>query len=345
MTLPQTDVTVMNARPSTASPAPSGALSAASLSRFMRRLSADFWREFMFFFTEHVPPVVLWTKPFFLWFAWRYSRVLRHATLTNARRLRPAATEEERYALARSIVDSAYLSIYELGRAVRLSREKLRACIDDIQGIDNYLAARRAGRGAIIATAHLGPFEVGATAILDRERHVHVVFRRDEFTRFDRIRSQLRTQLGIVEAPIDDGWAIWLRLRDALQRDEVVLIQADRVMPGQKGVPVPFLGGHLLMPLGPIKLARAAGAPLIPIFSVRTSVGRVRVVIEAPIDVTGDDPAAVGSRRAPPALLKLANVIERHVAAHPEQWMMFEPAWCEDRDAGAGPSSTHTSAR
>jgi hypothetical protein len=28
---------------------------------------------------------------------------------------------------------------------------------------------------------------------------------------------------------------MWLRLREALQRDEVVMMQADRVMPGQKG--------------------------------------------------------------------------------------------------------------
>ena len=34
-------------------------------------------------------------------------------------------------------------------------------------------------------------------------------------------------------------------------------MQADRVMPGQKGQAVPFFSGHTLLPTGPIKLAIA----------------------------------------------------------------------------------------
>lgn len=298
----------------------------------VRRFSADFWREFMFWWTEHAPIVVLWTGPFFLWFAWRYSRVLRAGTLANAKRLLgPDADEASQVALARSVVNNAYITIYELGRAVRLSREALRACIVDVQGEESYLAARRHGKGAIIVTAHIGSFEVGAAALLDRETRVHVVFRRDEFARFERLRSRLRQRLGVDEAAINDGWSIWMRMRDALLADEVVMIQADRVMPGQKGVPVPFFDGHLPMPVGPIKLALATGAPIIPVFSFRAAVGKVRVVIEEPIFVSRDAACPAGSDVVATALRRLAKIIERQIAAHPDQWLMLEPAWCEDQ--------------
>ena len=33
-----------------------------------------------------------------------------------------------------------------------------------------------------------------------------------------------------------------------------------------------------------------------------------------------------------PALLRVARAIERQVAAHPDQWAMYERAWCEDRE-------------
>jgi KDO2-lipid IV(A) lauroyltransferase len=177
-------------------------------------------------------------------------------------------------------------------------------------------------RGAIIATAHLGSFEAGAAAIVDRERAVHVVFKRDE-TRFEKVRTTLRRKLGVAEAPVDEGWPLWLRLREALQRDEVVMVQADRVMPGQKGFSVPFLHGRLLLPTGPVKLAIASGAPIVPVFAVRTAEHRIRIHVE-PAIIVGDDQHA--------SLLKLAGVLERYVRAYPEQWLLFHNAFCEDAE-------------
>ena len=41
----------------------------------------------------------------------------------------------------------------------------------------------------------------------------------------------------------------------------------------------------------------------------------------------GVDPAGFGVH---PALLQLARVLEKHVTEHPEQWLMLQPAFCED---------------
>jgi KDO2-lipid IV(A) lauroyltransferase len=177
----------------------------------------------------------------------------------------------------------------------------------------------------------MGSFEAGIAALLKNEpKPVHVVFKRDARGRFEEIRRSLRQRLGVHEAAIDDGWSIWVGLRDALTRDEVVVMQGDRVMPGQKGQAVPFLHGHLLMPNGPIKLAIASGAPLIPIFSVRTPDGRIAIRIEDAIHV---DPAAEPVRGVHPALLQLTTVIERYIRQYPEQWLLLQPAFCEDADA------------
>ena len=72
---------------------------------------------------------------------------------------------------------------------------------------------------------------------------IHVVFQRDDRASFDRLRSKLRSKLGVAEAAIDDGWSIWGRIcGKSLEADEVVLIQGDRVMPGQRGVSHAFPG-------------------------------------------------------------------------------------------------------
>src|SRR5439155_19959391 len=124
-------------------------------------------------------------------------------------------------------------------------------------------------------------------------------------------------KLGVIEAPIDDGLALWLRLREALLRDEVVMMHADRVIMGQKGCKVPFLHGHLLLPTGAIRLAMASGAPIIPALVIRRPDGRVRIHIEPHITVepSDEDPH--------PALLSFAATLEKYVRDYPEQWLLF----------------------
>ncbi len=303
----------------------------AQASSRLGRASANFWREFMYFWVAHWPPFVLLTRPFFLFFALRFSKELRDGPTANARRfLGPRASDAEVEKLRRAIVRSAYTSIYELGKAARSTPAQLRAWIERTDGAEHYHAVRKSGKGAILVTAHIGPFEVGMSALVEHERKIHVVFQRDERASFDRLRSKLRSKLGVAEAAIGDDWSIWGRLREALEADEVVLIQGDRVMPGQRGVPVPFLGGHVLLPTGSIKLAMLTGSPIIPVFSVRTRVGRCRVIIDEPIFVSRESGPVDANH---PALLRIAKAIERQVAAHPDQWAVYERAWCEDRES------------
>ncbi len=166
-------------------------------------------------------------------------------------------------------------------------------------------------------------------ALTDREKRVHVVFQQDVFDAFDGIRDRLHRKLGVIDARIEGGLNVWMALRDALQNDEAVLIQADRVMPGRRGVAVPFLGGHVELPVGPVKLAALSGAPIIPVFAVRRPDRRIKLIIEPAIDV-GPSERVIGHGEPQPSLLKLAAVLERLVTQYPDQWLMLHEVWIED---------------
>jgi len=232
------------------------------------------------------------------------------------------------------MVASFYDFLTDMGRHQGRDAESLRSEIESAQGVENYFEARKAGKGAIVVTAHIGSFEVGAAAMRKTEPHVHVVFQRDPMRLFESLRAEQHRALGLIEAPVepgrgDDTWNVWLKLRDALREDHVVLLQGDRVMPGQRGRKVPFMGGHVMLPPGPVKLAMATGAPIIPVCSPRLPDGRVRIVMGEPIWVGEED--GEGTHGGPhPAELRLAKVIEGWVRAYPEQWMMVQRVWCED---------------
>ncbi len=292
----------------------------------LRCACASFWLNGMFYGSRVAPRAVRHVKGFFLWGAWGCSRHLQEETILNAKHLLgEGSTIDQRRALGREVVGSFYDFICEIGRTTKMGREQLLAQIAEISGKERYLKMREAKKGAIIATAHMGSFEVGMAAVQVVESHINVVFQRDSFPLFERLRSEFRNRLGIKEAAVDDGWAMWMRLRDALQADEVVAIQADRVMPGQVGVKVPFLDGHSLFPEGPAKLAAITGSPIVPVFTVRQADGRVRIFIEEAIWVEEASEAAIAS-----AIAKIAEVVGRYVQQYPEQWLVVNRAWCED---------------
>ena len=223
----------------------------------------------------------------------------------------------------RQVVASFYDFVHDVARAANESPDQLRARVVTVDGHDEYRALRARGGGAVLATAHMGSFEVGLAALRAVEPDVHVVFKRDAYDGFEHLRRRVRRTLGVHEAAIDDGWPALFALRDALHRDGVVVMQADRAMPGQKSATVPLLGGHVRLPLGPIKLAQAAGSPVVPVFTVREGPGRFRVCLEPAIDPTADD-----------ALERLAAAIARFVAKYPTQWLVLHEAFVEDERSG-----------
>jgi KDO2-lipid IV(A) lauroyltransferase len=171
----------------------------------------------------------------------------------------------------------------------------------------------------------MGSFEVGIAALLEHEKHLHVVFRRDAYGLFEQTRSALRRQLGVNEVCVDDGLSTWIELRDALKNDHVVLVQGDRVMLGQKGARMPFMDGHMMLPTGPAKLALASGAPIVPIFSIRKPNGKLRLFVEKPIWVQSAEQIHV-------AMAHFAEILESYLRRYPDQWLMIHRAWCEDSD-------------
>ena len=261
---------------------------------------------------------------------------MRRSTAANARRLFAAPSWIVLYRYGVGVVGSFYAFVIDVAEASGLSRLAIESRIARIEGAEQYRRMRESGRGAVLVTAHMGSFEVGLAALRQVEPGVHVVFKRDAFGGFEALRSNLRARLGVQEAAIDDGWGTLTRLRDALAADEVVVVQGDRAFPGQRTAIVPFVGGHLAIPAGPATLARLHDSPIVPTFVVREPDGRFVVHLLEPIFV--GDRADSPDDGVDSAIHAIAAAIERFVIAQPEQWLVLEPAFVEDR-ARAAPAT------
>jgi len=304
----------------------------------IRRMAASFWMNYMFFSLNHFPWWVRASKYVYFWFAFRFSHQIRQSTLANAARiLGPDSTPKQRLVLAKRTFSNFYDFIYDVGICARLDVKQLRQRVDAVEGRQHYLDARKAGKGAIVVSAHMGSFETAVSALLDIEKRIHLVYSRNaELSRFEQVRAILRKRLGVVEHALDNGWNMWVELRDALRADECVVLQADRVLPGQKGLKVPLLHGHILLPTGAVKLALASGAPILPTFCIRQPNGHVRLFTEPAIYPSEDDGGAA-------AMNSIAASLAKFVKAYPEQWLLLRPAFCEDTRSDDQPAPQQSS--
>lgn len=305
---------------------------AASTSGQDRFLSLLFW------FAEHLPRVLGSLAPGIGALVWMISPGLRAAVRSNLKRVVTEA-DVNRDTIGRRVVANFVRFVADLGEAQRVSPAALVARATTIDGAEHYEAALAMGRGLIVATAHLGSFEVGLAVTASKSSDTHVVFATDPFPRFDRLRRQLREKLGVHEARAEGGWLMWGELRDALERGEVVVLQADRVMPGQKGKLAVLCGEPAEMPTGPVRLAQLTGAPILPVFAVRTYRNEIKLIIDEPIFVSDDGD---GRDTQPKALQLLADVMGKQIQAYPEQWLMLHPVWGHDASEPGGERSLNT---
>jgi lauroyl/myristoyl acyltransferase len=286
------------------------------------------WLRALFFLAPRFPALLRLVRPLVAHGAYWASPHIRRVTALNARRILPRPGPTTRYRYAVDLVAQFFDVVVDIARSRGEPPERLAARIARVEGEPAYLASRASRRGAILATAHFGSFEAGLGALRRVEPKVNVVFKRDAFGAFDRIRSEMRATLGVRELAIDDGWQTLMALRACLEANEVVVMQADRAMPGQRSQHVRVLGGHLALPVGPVTLARLTGSPIVPVFAVPTRGGRFAVHLLPPIEVDPDAPLIDGVE---PALIEVGRAIERFVAERPECWLVLEPAFVEDR--------------
>ena len=251
------------------------------------------------------------------------ARKTRVAMFDNARHLLgPASSLAQREKLVRAMMGSWCRFLVDMFRFQRVSQRQILAAQPRFEGLGAYQVARKAKRGAILVTAHLGNWEYGAVLLHFLDEVLHIVFQPDPNPVVRRVFSFQREVKSVKEVRIEGDPFVWVGLRGALKRDEVVLIQGDRTL-GDGGRVEPFMDGFARFPEGPVRLAIASGAPLIPVFVLRDQAG-LRVHICRPMF-----PDAPGVTEET-LMRHMVKSIEDVVRRHPDQWLMPHRFWIEE---------------
>lgn len=172
-------------------------------------------------------------------------------------------------------------------------------------------AARRAGRGVLVLTLHLGPHERALRRAAERLGGLTVVGRP-----LPRLVAQSvlrgRRRAGVVTLPPRGALGESLR---RLARREVVVLVLDQHTPGRSGCFVPFFGREAATSAGLAWLAARTGAPVIPVEPFFGAGGRTVIRAHPPL------PPASRQAELRALTASYTQVLEAMVRRHPTQWL------------------------
>ncbi len=183
------------------------------------------------------------------------------------------------------------------------------------------------GRGVVLASLHLGNFELCGRIIATQCQLLDVV-KPQRNLYFEAYLNRKRNQHHIATVPMDRaGPAVLAHLR----KGHVVSLLLDQAA-GNKGVVVDFLGQAASTWPGAARLSLQTGCPVLPVCLARTPGGRHELEF-GPLLEPETLPA---SQRNVTAYTRLITAeLEHFVRRHPEQWFWVHRRW----KGVAGPSS------
>jgi len=189
-----------------------------------------------------------------------------------------------------------------------------------IENIDRIDQALKKGKGAIIMTAHIGNWELGAVllnmlgyqlmavALPHKERPVNDLF------------NHQREVHGITVVATNNAIR---KCMEHLKSNKIIAIVGDRDFTVKGGELVDFLGDRALIPKGTAIFSKKTGAPILPTFLIREPDDTFRLSILEPMFPPEDEEGVPEEKAIRRIMHRYLGVIEEQIRRYPTQWMLF----------------------
>jgi phosphatidylinositol dimannoside acyltransferase len=284
-----------------------------------------FWRRFVDWGARNIPAFshrpLIWIAAFLFFFI---AAPARKALLRNMRLIRPDSWRAINYLRVVRVFANFGWSLTDAA-AYRMSRARFRY---ELEG-GRFLNQLGSSKGAIVLTAHMGNYDLGAALFAARfDRQIRMVRAPEPDALAARhVDLALReSTAGAVKVGYsDDGTSLALDLLNALRNGEIISIQGDRVVGDVARARVKFFGHQVFLPNGPFVLSLASETPIFPLFIVRTGFRKYKIVVREPITCmrrTGGPRDQIIAE----AMQRWAQVLQEVVRSYWPQWFAFTPS-------------------
>ena len=198
------------------------------------------------------------------------------------------------------------------------------------EGEDYLHQMAAAGKGGMLIGAHMGNWELAGN-LLDRiDCKVNVLMLDVEHQNIRNLLGRYGIERKFEVIPIQDDFSHLIKIKEALARNEFVVMHGDRYVEGNDVVSVDFLGARAKFPVGPLYMASKFGVPVSFVFTLKE--GKRRYHFYASPPEVFPYPSKLKQRQE-----QLKAMVEKYVASlenilskYPHQWFNYFPFWEEE---------------
>lgn len=188
-----------------------------------------------------------------------------------------------------------------------------------LSGQEHLEAALKLGRGAVLATAHSGNWELLGAALAMHGFPLVAVVQRQTNQAMDKFINEYRTRAGM-HVTYKTGVREMVKLLGAGKIIGLLMDQDNH----RDGVFVEFFSRPASTAQGAAALGRLNNAPIIPAFITANPDGTHTAIIHPPVMVEKttdrDEDVRVTTQR-------LTKIIEDHIRQHPKEWFWLHNRW------------------
>ena len=247
---------------------------------------------------------------------------LRRAARTNLAFAFPERSPEEREAIIDGVFRTAARVLVAFAKLPDINARNVHDWIQ-YEGLEHYQCAKARGRGVLVATAHLGNWELSAFAHALMTEPMGVIVRPLDNPKVDALVESRRRSSG--NKVIGKKDTARMLIRGLHGNDAVGMLIDQNTLPSE-GVFIDFFGEKACASSAFAKLAAHTGATVIPGFAFWESQQRKYVLRFYPaIPMTGD--AVADTQR-------IHSFFESVIRQYPDQWMWIHRRW-KTRPPGA----------
>jgi lauroyl/myristoyl acyltransferase len=281
-----------------------------------------FWRHYLDWAAVNLPfffypvPLVFFTIFFFF-----FAAPARRSIVANLAVVLPGSSRAINYLRA---FRTLYNFAWTISEAAihRIIREEFTY---EIVGA-NWLDELGAAPGAIVLTAHMGSYDLGAALFAEKfHREIRIV-RAPEPDRqsAEHLSAALEKagETGVKVAYNTAGALLSFDLLKALRDGEIVSIQGDRADERVAQIKARLFDHEVLLPNGPFVLGLIAQVPIYPLFIARAGCRSYQIIVREPIRLANSGRREEDLARA---VNQWCDVLQEVVASRWDQWFAFTP--------------------
>ena len=189
----------------------------------------------------------------------------------------------------------------------------------EITGEDHYNKLASGKSGFIVASSHIGNFEMGSFIFQQEKREIYALVYEEEAAELQQNRTKTLREMNIHLISVKEDMSHLFTLKQALENGGIVTIPCDRVYGSSRKISCRFFGGDAYFPLAPFHLAARLEVPVASLFMMKDSPKKYHAYI-LPVEASTEPDR---NKKAESLARNFVCNCEEIIRKYPRQWFNF----------------------